>query len=51
MRCWILLGQSLLALGRIDDARQALERALELAEAQRHDGPADDVRRLLAGLR
>lgn len=44
----ILLGKSLLALGKTDDARPVLQAALALAIEQNHDDPADELRTLLA---
>lgn len=44
----ILLGRTLLGLGRRAEARPWLEQALQLAIAQDHDDPALEVRRLLA---
>jgi predicted Zn-dependent protease len=44
----ILLGKALLGLGRPDDARPWLEQALQLAIAQDHDDPAEEMRSLLA---
>lgn len=46
----ILLGQTLLGLGRRAEARPWLEQALQLAIAQDHDDPAREVRALLAEL-
>lgn len=46
----ILLGQTLLALGRKPEARPWLEAALQLAVAQEHDDPARELRSLLAEL-
>ena len=44
----ILLGKALLGLGRKTEARPWLEAALELAIAQSHDDPAQELRALLA---
>jgi predicted Zn-dependent protease len=46
----ILLGKALLGLGRSAEARPWLEQALQLAVAQDHDDPAQELRSLLAGL-
>ncbi len=46
----ILLGKALLALGRRAEAKPALQRALELAVAQHHDGPREELEDLLRGL-
>ncbi|MBL9215154.1 MAG: tetratricopeptide repeat protein [Opitutaceae bacterium] len=43
----ILLGKTLLALGRPAEARPWLEEALHLAIAQNHDDPAQELRTLL----
>ncbi|MCX7914803.1 MAG: tetratricopeptide repeat protein [Verrucomicrobiae bacterium] len=43
----ILLGKSHLALGETERARPVLERALELAIAQHHDGPREELAALL----
>lgn len=43
----ILLGKSLLALGRRDEARPFLQQAHELAVAQHHDGPREELAALL----
>ena len=47
----ILLGRSLLVLDRKAEAKQVLERALELALAQNHVGPRGEVEALLDTLR
>ena len=44
----LLLGQTLLGLGRRAEAKPWLEQALQLAITQDHDDPALEVRRLLA---
>jgi len=44
----ILLGKSLLTLGRGREARPWLEAALQLAIAQRHEEPERELRALLA---
>jgi predicted Zn-dependent protease len=44
----ILLGKTLLGLGRRSEARPWLEAALQLAVAQGHDDPAAELRALLA---
>lgn len=46
----ILLGRTLLGLGRSIEAKPWLEQALQLALAQDHDDPALEMRRLLAGI-
>jgi predicted Zn-dependent protease len=46
----ILLGRSLIALDRKAEAKQTLERALELAIAQNHVGPRGEVEALLDSL-
>jgi len=46
----ILLGKALLGLGRKAEARPWLEQALQLALAQDHDDPAQELRTLLAEL-
>ncbi len=46
----ILLGKTLLALGRKTEARPWLEAALSLAIAQDHDDPAKDLQAILAEL-
>lgn len=45
----ILLGKALLALGRKAEARPPLEQALQLAVAQAHEEPEQELRALLAG--
>lgn len=44
----ILLGQTLLGLGRRGEAKPWLEQALQLAITQEHDDPARELRALLA---
>ena len=46
----ILLGKTLLGLGRKAEAKPWLEAALALAVAQDHDDPAREMRELLAQL-
>ena len=46
----ILLGKTLLKLGRPAEARLMLEAALALAVAQRHEEPEHELRTLLAEL-
>ncbi|MBI2498129.1 MAG: tetratricopeptide repeat protein [Opitutae bacterium] len=46
----ILLGKTLVGLGRKDEARPWLEAALRLAVAQEHDDPAHELRALLSEL-
>ena len=43
----ILLGKCLLSLGQTVEARALLERALQLAMAQHHDGPREELTELL----
>lgn len=47
----ILLGKTLLGLGRKAEAKPWLEEALQLAIAQDHDDPAQELRGLLAELK
>lgn len=46
----ILLGKTLLSLKQLPAARPWLEEALQLAIAQTHDDPAQELRNLLADL-
>lgn len=46
----ILLGKCDLAQGARDSARAALERALQLAREQHHEGPEAELMELLSGL-
>ena len=46
----ILLGKTLLGLGRRNEAKPWLEEALRLAVAQDHDDPAQELRAMLAEL-
>ena len=46
----LLLGRTLLGLGRRAEARPWLESALALAVAQSHDDPAAEVRQVLSEL-
>jgi len=46
----ILLGKCLLALGEPAQARPVLEHALQLAIAQHHDGPREELEELLKTL-
>ncbi|HUJ11513.1 MAG TPA: molecular chaperone DnaJ [Verrucomicrobiae bacterium] len=46
----IQLGKSLIALDRSADARPILEHALQLAIAQHHDGPREELTELLQTL-
>ncbi len=46
----ILLGKTLLALGRRDEAKPWLEQALQLAVVQTHEDPERELRALLADL-
>ncbi|RME69873.1 MAG: molecular chaperone DnaJ [Verrucomicrobia bacterium] len=50
MMAQILLGKSLLALGRREEARPALEAALRLAIEQKHETPEAEIRALLKDL-
>jgi predicted Zn-dependent protease len=47
----VLLGKTLLGLGRKPEARPWLEQALQLAIEQAHDDPAQELRALLAELK
>ena len=46
----ILLGKALIALGRNAEAKPILEHALQLATAQHHDGPREELTELLTTL-
>jgi predicted Zn-dependent protease len=46
----IQLGKSLIALGRSTEAKPILEHALQLALAQHHDGPREELEELLKTL-
>ena len=46
----IQLGKSLVALGRSAEAKPAFEHALQLAIAQHHDGPREELQELLKTL-
>lgn len=46
----IMLGKTLLALGRRADAKPWLEEALQLAVSQDHQDPEAELRSLLSGL-
>ena len=46
----ILLGKLLLSLGRVPEARQQLESALQLAVEQHHETPEAELRALVASL-
>lgn len=46
----ILLGKSYLALGDVGRARPVLQRARELAIAQHHDGPREELTALLQSI-
>jgi Flp pilus assembly protein TadD len=50
MMAWILLGKTLLQLGRREDAKPPLEKALQLAREQHHEDPERELRALLAEL-
>jgi predicted Zn-dependent protease len=50
MAVHIQLGKSLIALGRPAEARPFLEHGLQLAIAQHHDGPRDELAELLKTL-
>lgn len=50
MMARILLGKTLLALGRKDEARPWLEQALQLALEQNHEDPERELRGILAEL-
>lgn len=47
----ILLGKTLVQLGRVADARAPLEAALRLAVEQHHEDPERELRALLADLK
>lgn len=47
MMAAILLGKTHLALGDRDAARESFRKALELAIAQDHDGPREEMEQLL----
>lgn len=46
----ILLGKCSLHTGQPDEARKLIEHALQLAIAQRHDGPREELEELLKTL-
>lgn len=46
----ILLGKCLLQAGQRAEARKILEHSLQLAVAQHHDGPREELEQLLKGL-
>ena len=46
----ILLGKCLIALGRSAEAKPILDHALQLATAQHHDGPREELEELLKTL-
>ena len=46
----ILLGKALIEIGRKTEAKNILKTALKLAIAQNHEGPADELRCILADL-
>ncbi len=46
----ILLGKSLLELGRREEARSFIQQALQLAVDQHHDGPREELEELLKTL-
>lgn len=46
----ILLGKSLIALDRSSEAKPILEHALQLAIAQHHDSPREELEELLKNL-
>lgn len=46
----ILLGKALIELRRIDDAKAHLEASLQLAIDQHHEGPEEEVRKLIVEL-
>ncbi|MBX3735371.1 MAG: tetratricopeptide repeat protein [Candidatus Didemnitutus sp.] len=50
MMARILLGKTLLALGRATDAKPWLEQALQLAIEQNHEDPERELRGILAEL-
>lgn len=50
MLAWMLLGKCEIALGLRQEARQTLETALKLAQAQHHQGPMAEATFLLKEL-
>lgn len=46
----ILLGKSLLQTGPVEEAKHILRHALQLAIAQHHDSPREELEQLLSGL-
>lgn len=50
MMAYIRRGRCLIELSRWDDARAMLERGAELASAQGHDEPFEEIRDLMAQL-
>lgn len=50
MMAEILKGKSLIALGRKDEAKPVLRRALQLAVEQHHETPEAEIRQLLGSL-
>jgi len=46
----ILLGKSLAGIGQTEEARSVLEHARQLAIAQRHEGPLEELTELLKTL-
>lgn len=50
MMARILLGKTLLALGRAEEAKPWLEAALQLAISQQHEDPERELRAILAEL-
>jgi len=50
MMVQILIGKSHLALGRTESARSSFLKARELAIAQNHEGPLEEMDQLLADL-
>lgn len=47
----ILLGKCALQAGRIEEARRCFERARDLAIAQHHEGPLEEMNQLLSDLK
>ena len=46
----ILLGKCALGAGRVEEARRCFERARDLAVAQHHEGPLEEMNQMLAEL-
>ena len=50
MLAYLLLGRSLVETGRAGEARPVLERGIELALSQGHEGPLTELRELLSSI-